>query len=130
MNPSETDALVNAVYITVFATMGLIGFVMGGLGYYEYRTKKCGNNGILSVNKRYGVLITWDDVYIFKKYQGGGKTILGANTIVGMKTIVGPRGDNTIDLIQDGKLIRNVSLEDTRGHWVLKSNGLELEVIS
>ena len=130
MNPSETGALVNIVYIAVFATMFLIGLVMGGVEITEHRAKKRGTNEILSVNKRYGVSITWNDVYIFKKYQGGGKTILGANTIVGMKTIVGPRGDNTIDLIQDGKLIRNVSLEDTRGHWVLKSNGIELETVS
>jgi len=73
-------------------------------------------------NQRYGTSLTEKDALVLHKcYEGG----FG---IIGMTPIRGPRGNWTIDVTVDGKLIRNVTR--SKNKLVLKESGEELPLIS
>lgn len=120
MEPATIQLISNYIFIGVFFLLGLIG-----VSVYISRSdgEKKAQKSMTKANARYGVNLTWDDVLILKEYYDTS----GTSDIHKIRKFVGPRGDNTIDVFIDTNLISNVSLEDNKGNWVLKSNGVELQ---
>lgn len=76
-----------------------------------------------AVNARYGVTLTEKDVLVLGSHEAQSDT---AQFIWNVKPQTGPRKDNTIDLLINGNMVRNVSADITQDPWVLKSDNVEL----
>lgn len=121
-----TDAqklvVIDMLFTLVIGTMVLILVSSFAAMLYDKKSIKRFTKSMAEANARYDIHLTWNDVYVFKKYHN----TENAKFIWETKKYVGPRKDETIDLLIDGNLVTHVSLEDTKDDWVIKSNGIEL----
>jgi hypothetical protein len=122
MESENNQLIANLIYGIVMGFLLLIPVAVFIASRVDKKNAERYPKSMAEANARYGVNLTWDDVLIFKKYSDASQS----RNVFQMPTYVGPRGDNTINIFMDGNLIPNVSLEDNKGDWVLKSNGVEL----
>lgn len=119
--------------LTGFLLLALV--FMGGLyvvdiimemreGVKEAMVKEAWMKSLAAANSRYGVKLTENDGFILKQIPQDkpGMKFPWSKQII----YKGPSGNDTINVLQNGNVITNVSLEDNEGEWVLKTNGVEL----
>jgi hypothetical protein len=115
-------SLLGLVFIGVIHVIDMIIQIREGVK--EAMVKEAWMKSLQAANSRYGVNLSENDGIILMQLPQDkpGFVFPWSKQI----TYKGPFGDNTINVVQNGNVVSNVSLENNNGDWVLKTNGVEL----